>query len=309
MFHISDFMTCYFPLTAYRSIKRDGKSVISFNPLNRDVFKDLEIKLPCGRCVGCRLDRSRQWAIRCMHESSLHDSNYFVTLTYDDDHLPRDGSLDVRDFQLFMKKLRKKFGSKIRFYHCGEYGTKFGRPHYHAIIYNLPLSDLKLWKVERGNRLMTSKILTDIWGKGYVVVGDVTFESAAYVARYIMKKVLGDAADSHYERVNMETGEIYHIKPEYTTMSRRPGIAAGWFEKYHLDTYKDDSVVQRGMKMKPPRYYDNLFEARFPSDFEKIKKLRIRKSRKKELDNTPERLESRHQVQLAKLLQLKRTVE
>lgn len=187
-------MTCYTPISAYRGRSvnpKTGKRPVVFNLT--EGFKDLPIKLPCGRCIGCRLERSRQWAIRCMHEASLHKHSVFVTLTYSDEELEKTENSQLRelrheDFQRFMKRLRKRFGSGIRYYMCGEYGEKFGRPHYHAAIFGLTFKDKKLFKNTRGNKLYTSQILTEIWGHGHASFGSVTFNSAAYIARYIIKK-------------------------------------------------------------------------------------------------------------------------
>ena len=128
-------MPCFCPLEGWRSKDRSstGKRKIVFNP--RDALRDMPVTVPCGQCIGCRLERSRQWAVRCIHEASLHEDNCFITLTYDDAHLPTDLSLNVSHFQKFMKRLRKRFGEGIRFFHCGEYGENFGRPHYHACLF------------------------------------------------------------------------------------------------------------------------------------------------------------------------------
>jgi hypothetical protein len=203
-------MPCYSPILAYHP--RDGSASRQF------VFKSSEgngvtVKLPCGSCVGCRLERSRQWALRCMHEAKMHPENCFITLTYNDLHLPDDRSLNYEHFQLFMKRLRKMirdediraagdgvpFFRKVRFYMCGEYGEKLGRPHFHACIFGYNFPDRKFWqKTSSKSSLDRSAILESLWPYGYSSVGNVTFESAAYVARYIMKKVGGDAADEHY---------------------------------------------------------------------------------------------------------------
>lgn len=161
-----------------------------FYPPSPNKLNHPELRLPCGQCVGCRLERSRQWALRCVHEASLHDSNLFVTLTYDDEHLPEFNSLYYPDFQKFMKRLRKKFSREnIRFYMCGEYGETTLRPHYHVILFNFDLPDRRLYRRSHsGDHLFTSEILTKIWGKGFCPFGNVTFQSAAYTARYIMKK-------------------------------------------------------------------------------------------------------------------------
>ena len=213
--------------------------------------------------------------MRCLHEASLHDRNCFITLTFDDNNLPDDKSLDVRHFQLFMKKLRKKFGNGIRYYHCGEYGEMFRRPHYHACLFGFDFKDKYFWKYSSSGDgksipLYRSSDLERLWTFGYSSIGDVTFESAAYVARYIMKKINGDMAFDHY--IDKETGAM--LKPEYTTMSRRPGIAFNWFKKFSSDVYPHDFTYIRDRKVRPPKYYDRCYELVYPSDFKKIKQKR-----------------------------------
>jgi hypothetical protein len=302
-------MPCYHPLKGYRSreVNESGKRGIVFNPSRG--YIDQSVTVPCGQCVGCRLERSRQWAIRCAHEASLHEANCFITLTYNDSFLPRDRSLNLDHFQRFMKRLRKRFGSGIRFYHCGEYGEQYGRPHYHACLFNFDFPDRKLWKVNNGHRLYTSEILSELWPFGYSSIGDVTFESAAYVARYIMKKVTGDMAEDHYTWVDPETGEVHKLKPEYTTMSRRPGIGKDWLDKYKEDVFPGDFVVMNGKKMKPPKFYDRQYELDSPDDFKKIKRQRISSSKKHVDNNTPDRLRVRERVQLSRLEKLPRPLD
>lgn len=306
---------CYYPLTAYRGSvsKVTGKRSVVFNSRDAKVFAS-ELPLPCGRCIGCKLERSRQWAIRCVHESELYDDNCFLTLTYDDDHCPKDGSVDVRTFQLFMKRLRKAYpDSRIRFFHCGEYGEKFSRPHYHAIIFNFDFSDkFRIEDTRTGFPQYVSDSLTKLWGLGRCTIGDVTFESAAYVARYITKKVTGDIAVDHYNG----------RKPEYITMSRRPGIGSDWFKKFKGDVYPSDNVVVRGTRMRPPKYYDSLLEEEFPSEFSAVKSKRIdgvvhytslidRLAGKADFvkNSTPDRLSVREAVKRAKIKSLIRPME
>ena len=182
-------MACFQPLHAYHASEADseGKRAISFSRPKGD---SRMVKLSCGQCIGCRLERSRQWALRCSHEASMYDENCFITLTYREDALPPLGSLDKRHFQLFMKRLRKRYPKKtIRYFQCGEYGEKLSRPHYHACLFNHDFDDKKLFKVEGENRLYVSEKLTQLWPYGYSTVGAVTFESAAYVARYVTKKM------------------------------------------------------------------------------------------------------------------------
>jgi len=236
------------------------------------------LTLPCGQCVGCRLERSRQWAIRCMHETAMHDASSFVTLTYDDNHLPTDNSLSYRDFQLFMKRLRAKVGS-VRFYMCGEYGEQFSRPHFHACIFGFGFPDrVAFSRSSSGCMVYRSPLLESLWSFGYSSLGDVTFESAAYVARYVMKKVTGRLAASHYEYVSPITGEIISRTPEFCRMSLKPGIGANWFKKFTTDVTTTDSVVLRGgMQSKPPRYYDKLLANLNPEEHEY---LEVRRSNK-----------------------------
>lgn len=244
----------------------------------------------------------------------MHEDNIFITLTYDNEHLREDKSLYYRDFQLFMKRLlvhadRKLDRFGIRFYMCGEYGEQFGRPHYHAIMFNYDLPDKKLWKAERGNPLYTSEILTDLWGMGHTSVGGVTFQSAAYVARYIMKKVTGDAAEDHYTWIDQETGEVHTRRPEFTNMSRRPGIGATWLEKYRRDVFPSDFVVVNGKKVSPPRFYTNQHELLYPEEVARLKERRKRRALRRSADNTPARLAVREKVLQSRLKQLKRTIE
>jgi hypothetical protein len=317
-------MACYHPLkawmTPYKTNSATGKLYrqLSFKEHEHDDFTQ-RIDLPCGRCVGCRLERSRQWAVRCVHESQMHAQNCFITLTYDEESCPKDFSLKYKHFQDFMKRLRKKYVDRnIKFYMAGEYGENFDRPHFHAIIFGLDFEDKKYFRrTETGSILYTSEILENLWPFGHCPIGDVTFESAAYVARYIMKKATGDYA-SRYEYCDLSTGEIIKRTPEFNRMSlRRPkgspvgtrgAIGASWFAKYGSDVYPNDYVVIRGNKAKPPRYYDNLYKDKFPTEFEMIQFARELEGKSRHEDNTLERLQVREKVAKAKISLLKRTL-
>lgn len=292
-------MPCYRPLKGYRARvpNESGKRSIVFNA--RDGFVDMPVDLPCGQCIGCRLERSRQWAIRCVHEASLYKDNCFITLTFSDEHLPANRSLDVKLFQDFMKRLRFRCGSGIRFFHCGEYGEKFGRPHYHAIIFNFDFKDKYVWRKSTcGDTCYRSPLLEELWQFGTSEIGSVTFESAAYVARYITKKVTGEIAEDHYRG----------RKPEYVTMSRRPGIGKAWFDMYRSDVYPADEIVIRGKVMSPPKYYDSQFELAYPSDFCRVKATR--KSGRKLIEKEDiSRLAVREAVHELRFKQLKRGYE
>jgi hypothetical protein len=311
-------MPCYRPLKGYRSrvVGKSGKRSIVFNP--QLGFSDLPVLVPCGQCVGCRLERSRQWALRCTHEASLYPDNCFITLTFNDDFIPENRSLDVSHWQLFYKRLKSRvrydFGKDvakgIRFYHCGEYGSQFGRPHYHACIFNFDFPDKSLWMLSGKDQLplYRSKLLEELWPYGYSSIGEVTFESAAYVARYIMKKVTGDLAESHYRYVDPVSGEVFDRKPDYTTMSN--GIGRGWYERYKDQIYSNDFIVTSGgKKMRPPKFYDKLYEIEYPSDFSRVKRERKAAGKEHASNNTPDRLKVREKVQVLKLEQLSRKVE
>ncbi len=303
-------MPCFSPLQGFRSkiVAANGKRGIVFKA--SEGYLDLPVKVPCGQCIGCRLERSRQWAMRCLHEASLYEDNCFITLTYNDDNLPLGGGLCLGDFQRFIKRLRKRHAPrKIRFYHCGEYGELLGRPHYHACLFNHDFEDKTPWQYRNENLLYVSASLSELWPQGYSSVGQVTFQSAAYVARYIMKKVTGRGAAEHYEAVDQMTGEISQLPPEYTTMSRRPGIGNDWLKRFSSDVYPEDFVLVNGKKMKPPKYYDLQLELRDPALLHEIKVERKRNGRRREADNTPARLKVKAVIQQYRLDQLKRGLE
>lgn len=225
------------------------------------------LQIPCGQCAECRLKRSREWAVRCMHEASLHRDNCFLTLTYEED-IPGSVSLDYTHFQLFMKRLRSRFPKdKIGFFTCGEYGEtnprtgevdggKY-RAHFHAILFGFNFPDRVPCRMLGRSDLYRSALLDELWRFGACKIGDVSFESAAYVARYAMKKVTGDLAPAVYTIIT-EDGECIERRPELLVMSKRPAIGRMWFEKFGKHVYAHDRVIARGKEMQPPRYYDKL---------------------------------------------------
>lgn len=309
-------MPCNAPLKGWyaKSLNDNGKRGIVFNPSNANI--DMPLEVPCGQCWLCRLERSRQWALRCLDEAMLHKKNCFITLTYDSDHLPKNCSLDKSHFQKFMKRLRKHYApTKIRFFHCGEYGrndpqnrkhlqeygiSPLGRPHYHALLFGIDFDDKILLKSEDGYNLYHSPTLQTIWPFGYNTVAELSFNTAAYTARYIVKKQTGEKAEDHYKRLNPTTGELVSIECEYTTMSRRPGIGAGFFQKFKSDMYPKDFVTVRGKKMKPAKYYDKLLELDDPDLLLQIKNKRIKLALENKEDNTLQRLSSKTKVSKAK---------
>lgn len=306
-------MPCYHPLQAYLPVGgSDSKKVIFDDTLDHGAA----IKLPCGQCIGCRLEYSRQWAVRCVHEASLYKHNCFITLTYDDSSDIYDGNLHVEHFQDFMRSFRKKVKSKkfidkfgfyckkLRYFHCGEYGEKRGRPHYHACIFNFDFPDRVYHSRRKGVKLYTSEVLQELWPHGFSSVGDVTFESAAYVSRYVTKKINGKLKDKHYLDIGIideETGELFAKKQEYTTMSRRPGIGADFLKDKAKQIYPLDVVRCRDKDMRPPKYYDYLYEQDNIANLEIIKQRRVDRAVLFSADSTPQRLLDREKVTKAKL--------
>ena len=291
-------MPCYNPLDAYiKEIKDNGKKDIVFNKPHTDYLSD--IKLPCGRCIGCKLSRSISWATRCMHESQLYMDNCFITLTYNDKNIPHDYSLNHSHFQKFMKRLRKDiYPNKVRYFMCGEYGDETNRPHYHAILFNYNFQDRVVYD-ESKNYSISSQLFR-LWPLGNHIIAPATFETAAYVARYCTKKITGEMADKHYNRIvsdwNEVTGEIntwqeVQLEPEYGRMSTKPGIGKDWYKKFKSDCYPSDFVINtRGYKTPIPKYYDKLLEQEEP---QVLKQLKFSRSLKQELnwkENTRYRL-------------------
>lgn len=258
---------------------------------------------PCGQCLECRIQRSREWANRLMIERDRHETAYFITLTYDEAHVPyvniadedtgeilydpvfgyeaRNLSLYKPDVAAFLKRLRSSLAYKglnqIRFYACGEYGSETARPHYHLIVFGLDLPDLKLFKTNfRGEKYYRSKIVEDCWRDksknpiGHVLIADCTWETCAYVARYVVKKFTGELSAEYYDKRG--------IQPEFSTMSRKPGIARDFYDAHKHDIYEHDeiniSTGKRGILTKPPAYYDRLYDQEAPEHLHRIKERR-----------------------------------
>lgn len=288
-------MSCYHPLKAFRTA-----TGVSFTQLKRDGEIVGDIELPCGQCIGCRMRRASDWSLRVMHEASLWPENCFVTLTYGRDCLPAGSSLCHDDFQLFMKRLRKKAGKPVRFYMCGEYGPETQRPHYHACLFNVDFRvDRKAaGKSGSGAMFYESAELSALWKHGFATVQDLVPETASYCARYIMKKVLGKESAAFY-------GDR---RPEYAAMSLKPGIGAGWFAKYSgSDVFPQDFVVQNGAERQVPKYYDKLLKRQKLHEVsEAVEYERYKRSRVAQADNTDERRRVREEVHLAKVKTLNR---
>lgn len=303
-------MPCYHPLQGWRAkdLGPSGKRAVVFSPDKG--FVDLPVTVPCGQCIGCRLERARQWQARLVHEAQFHVYRWFVTLTYSDENLPPGGTLVKADFQKFMKRLRKNSGLRLRYFHCGEYGDTTKRAHYHAIIFGLPIPDLRPYsKNHRGDVIYTSETLEKVWGLGNCMIGSFSKESAGYVARYILKKVTGEASSAEYRVVDEKTGEVFDRLAPYVTMSKKPGIGDTWFDKFADSDLAHDYCVVDGHEMPVPKRYDRRIEALDPEELAKRKLARRKKAARNKANNTPERLAVREEVKLAQIKSLTRSYE
>lgn len=307
-------MTCFHPLKAFRSTERNqatGRYGLTFNPI-KALNSAMPISVPCGQCIGCRLDKAQAWAARCHHEAQMHDHNCFITLTYDDQHVPQSYSVELRHWQLFMYRLRKHFGlTKVRFLACGEYGDRTLRPHYHALLFGVDFHEDRVLLRTRGReklRVYTSPDLAKLWPLGSHEIGTVSYKSAGYVARYAMKKVLGDQVtkDNHYNRRSPIDGNMYRVAPEFCVMSRRPGLGTSWFEKFKTDAFPSDFLIVEGRRIRVPPFYLKKLK---DDEQHPIKRARKRAALKHRDNNTKARLAVREEVQSLRAKRLLRTLE
>ena len=331
-------MTCYYPNRGFKDTVTGGwRKTLTH-------ATDTPMDVPCGGCIGCRLDRAADDANRIIQEASLYENNRFITLTYrdwkikqsdwwktyafqdpmDDNctdvhwkrgyYLPADHSLNKKHFQNFMKRLRGRFpGRRIRYYHCGEYGgddSNLGRPHYHAALFDFqfPGEEL-LHNYERG-ALFRSELLEELWPYGYSSIGQLTPQSAAYIARYCVKKITGVRAHQHYLRED-EYGNQYWLQPEYATRSLKPGLGAAFYEKFESDILPRDTlpVPGKGLVTKVPRYYEKLYERRHGAEALEQVKLKRREYRDAHQEEyTRSRLDQKLKVKQAQLGMLPRAL-
>ncbi len=279
-------MPCVSPLRGFVDKLNGG---ITFK---RSDSAGADMRVQCGQCLGCRIDRRKIWGARICHEASQYKTNSFLTLTYRDRsactknqlekglYIPESGTLVKSHHQKFMKRLRKHFQPRrLRYYQAGEYGDDDNRPHYHSCLFNLAFDDEQFYCNNYGNPLFTSQTLEELWGYGFCTVGDVTYQSAQYVAGYVLKKITGKQAHDHYLR-NDENGNPYWLEPEYSTMStgtkKGNGIGADWFKTYHTDVFPSDNLPVPGVGVVRgvPRYYEEIYKDINPDSLEEVKKLR-----------------------------------
>lgn len=323
-------MPCTSPLQGYFS----GLSgQFKFSQEAQDAFRaGIPLKgtgaVPCGQCLECRLKRSRDWAVRSVHESSDYEANSFLTLTFSPESMdelcpkaiwqdpfnlfspesqqkPVEESYSIlrEHMQLFVKRLRDRLSPhRIRVMYCGEYGGKTMRPHYHAIIFNYDFPDRSYYRTIDGYKYYNSALLSDVWPYGHALLSDFSFNTAAYVGRYVVEKVGGKHSDSHYK------GRV----PEFNGVSRAPGLGAFWFERNWRDLYPRDECVVRVDKkvmiLKPPRYYDKLLEELNPDMYEEVvarRRLKVEENK----DGTYERLRAIHDCNVSRFKRLIRRLQ
>lgn len=274
-------MTCVSPLDCYYPIKKDvnGKRKLifkehkSFIDVNGFVYEILDkspsylhIKVPCGKCIGCKIDKSREYALRSMDEKYIHPVSCFVTLTLNNEN--NDFSLHKAEFRSFMKRFRYFYGNNIRFMAVGEYGSPKNsfRPHYHVIFYNFNFPDAKPFYTDQNVIYKRSKHFEEnVWTKGYSVIGDVTLESSAYVARYCTKKLYDDHKGYIVKARNLE--------PEFLLSSRMPGLGYDYFMSNPHNLIKRGYSTLTNAKGQPikfsiPRYYRDIYKKFYPDEFE-----------------------------------------
>lgn len=293
-------VACFHPLHGFKS------ATGGFTQNRRNSRTGEALVVGCGQCIGCRLAKSNEWSVRLTHELSGHERSSFLTLTFRDESLPDDYSVNVRDLQLFMKRLRKMLGVKVRYFACGEYGEQNLRPHYHVILFGYDFPDRVLWRRSASGELCyRSEELERVWPFGHAEIGTVTKQSMAYVARYVMKKVNGERAEEHYRRVHPLTGELHQVMPEFICMSSRPGIGAEWFSKFAGDAFPSDFVVIDGQRHQVPLYYKRkLSEA----DQAEVSRKRKAKALLHADNQTPARLAVREAVTRLRVARLKREI-
>lgn len=230
------------------------------------------MKVPCGRCHNCRKAKSREWALRLLHESTLWDHSIFLTLTYNDDHLPYDMSLRKTTLQKYLKRLRKRIGDrKIKYYACGEYGPDGGRPHYHMVIFGLALWEHQLGSPRgKGYEILGGPGFTAWHPRGFVAGGSINYGSLRYITDYVSKKSdiptrlrqqrLDDLQINIRSTYLEPVADVVHLKQGYQV--QRPfqlcsqGIGKEYLHKHKERLLRDMGCAVTTGKIAPlPRYY------------------------------------------------------
>jgi len=308
-------MPCYSPLDGYKNEITGGWQYHKGGSAQK-------LTVACGSCLGCRLDHAVMWATRIVHESSLYldqQGNCFVTLTYREPHectpeqykaghyVPADYSLRPSDVTNFIRRLRRSVDHEVRYFYCGEYGDETQRPHYHLCLFNKSFYDQTLFKDDEGFHTFTSPSLEKLWPYGFSTVQPLSYENAAYTARYSLKKITGKRAWDHYLRCD-EHGVAYWLRPEFIRMStgnrkgQNNGLGARFYEKYTSDIFPSDEVPVpgKGVIQKVPRYYENILKCEDPDTHQLVKDMRQVFIKHHREDFTPDRLRQKYHCQKAR---------
>ena len=293
-------MACVKPLKGWR--QPDG----GFSFKSRGIGQLMRV--PCGRCRGCRYDKSKEWALRCRHESLSHQASCFLTLTYDPDKRDRQNpyTLHPKHVSKFIQDTRNRFRpKKLKYFYSGEYGEEGPghHPHYHMILFGEDFAEDRTEARELGGKLFKSETLSELWPFGFSSIGDVSLNSAAYVASYTTKKVSGERAAEYYSCVCPESGEVLQLRPEYARMSK--GIGKEFVRKNAESIYEYDEVIFNEKPILPPRFYDKVLQQQDEKAYEEVKKARIRKMAYWSEAMSDERLEAREEI-MKKREELKR---
>lgn len=280
-------MPCAEPVPVWRAANGGPLSFATNAP--RDGRAYYKSTVPCGTCILCRGEQARQWAIRIHHESQLHTTNSFLTLTYNDENLPPHNSLQYKDVQKFWKRLRKALQHRIRYYAVGEYGSKTLRPHYHACVFGEDFTKDAKMVQQHPHPLWDSPMLTKAWGMGGVRVGQLNHNTAQYTASYVVKKL---RSKQQYVRIDVETGELIPLEQPrcYTSLA----IAKDWLAKYGNQVYAHDYVVINGKRQKPPKYYDRWLGKRSKIALSMIQQQREEKYEPETEEQTRARAQNAH---------------
>ncbi len=310
-------MACYSPLKGWKNTR----GALVFKRSSHTVGK---MEVACGQCLGCRLDRTLMWAMRIVHEASMYEhahGNCFVTFTYrskdectrkqynQGHYVPADYSLNYHHFRDFIKRLRRHFPQKIRYFHCGEYGEENLRPHYHACLFNCSFDDQYVYQQQEGLTTYESETLQNLWPYGFCTIGALNFETASYTAGYILKKITGNRAEDTYLR-NDAYGVAYWVKPPYITMSLKPGIGEKFYQKFKTDFFPSDEspVPGKGIINQVPRYYETILKSEDETMFGVVRSLRQLYYQAHKEDFTSARLMDKYKCARARASQRKRAL-
>lgn len=310
-------MPCFRPHVAWRYLPEKRQLVFGEHPHLGSADWEMQLT-PCRECIGCEDAAARDWATKCYCESKLHDRNCFLTLTYDQAHVPPHRMLRKRDVTLFIKRLRKHFAPvRLRYFYVGEYGTRTWRPHYHLCGFGFDLDDKKAYgKSKGGFPLYESATLDRLWGMGKCTVQDMTAETAYYAAGYCTKKrdphkTTTEADQAKWvpkkERarvcIDTDTGEKYRYVPEFHEASTRPtALGIGFLERYPLDVWTAQGIVLPDGHINPiPQSFLAKIQQWCEDDYNALKDARREKALQRIGDTMPNRLEVREICTRARL--------